>query len=91
MISKRYTDVKDMDQLDWEAIGSDRFDIALYGQDRIRRKHAEFLVHQHVPVPCIAALIVLDTGRKAEMEALVASRTLDIKVIADRQHKWFFK
>jgi len=91
MISKRYTDVKDMDKLDWDAIGSDRFEITLYGQDRIRRKHAEFLVKDHVPVPCVAALIVLDAGRKAEMEAHIASRELDIKVIADRQHKWFFK
>ena len=55
-ISKTYTAVSDMDQLDREAIGSDDFRIAEHGLDRIRRKHAEFLVHAHVPVACIAAL-----------------------------------
>jgi len=55
-ISKTYTTIGDMDQLDWEAIGSYDFRIAEHGPDRIRRKHAEFLVHAHVPVACIAAL-----------------------------------
>lgn len=59
-ISKTFTDLADMEQLDWDAIGSDDFRIAEHGPDRIRRKHAEFLVHAHVPVGCIAALIVLD-------------------------------
>ncbi|MBK7482300.1 MAG: DUF4433 domain-containing protein [Flavobacteriales bacterium] len=89
-ISKTYTTIGDMDQLDWEAIGSYDFRIAEHGPDRIRRKHAEFLVHGHVPVACIAALLVLDTERKAEMEALVTERDLDIKVMVDQQRKWFF-
>lgn len=90
MISKTFTDVKDMDKLDWEAIGSDRFDIALYGKDRVRRKHAEFLVRSHVPTGCIASLIVLDAERKREMETLVQARNLAVKVITDWKRKWFF-
>jgi hypothetical protein len=89
-ISKVYTDLSDMDKLDWDAIGSDDFRIAAHGPDRIRRKHAEFLVHEHVPVECIGAFIVLDGERKREMEALVASRGLPIKVLADTNRKWFF-
>jgi len=89
-ISKVYTDLSDMDKLDWDAIGSDDFRIAVHGPDRIRRKHAEFLVREHVPVACIGALIVLDAERKAEMEALVHARGLSIKVIADTNRKWFF-
>lgn len=89
-ISKAYTDLSDMDKLDWDAIGSDDFRIAVHGPDRIRRKHAEFLVRHHVPVGCIGALIVLDPERKREMEALVEARGLDIKVITDINRKWFF-
>ena len=89
-ISKVFTDLGDMDKLDWDAIGSDDFRIAVQGPDRIRRKHAEFLVREHVPVECIASLIVLDAERKAEMEALVNARGLPIKVIADVNRKWFF-
>jgi hypothetical protein len=89
-ISRVYTDLKDMDKLDWDAINSDDFRIAVHGTDRIRRKHAEFLVRDHVPVGCIGALIVLDPERKREMEALVAARGLNIKVIADINRKWFF-
>jgi len=89
-ISKTYTTIGDMDQLDWEAIGSYDFRIAEHGPDRIRRKHAEFLVHGHVPVACIAALLVLDTERKAEMETLIKERDLDIKVVVDQKRKWFF-
>lgn len=89
-ISKPYTDLNDLDKLDWEAIGSGDFRIAEHGPDRIRRKHAEFLVREHVPVGCIGALIVLDAERKAEMEVLVNAREFPIKVIADQQRKWFF-
>ncbi|HEY0976684.1 MAG TPA: DUF4433 domain-containing protein [Flavobacteriales bacterium] len=91
MISKKYTGPEGMMELDWEAINSSDFRVAEHGKDRIRRKQAEFLVHQHVPVGCIAALIVLDTERREEMEALVTARGLDIKVIEDRNHKWFFE
>ena len=89
-ISTTYTDLADMDKLHWDTITSDDFRIAVHGPDVIRRKHAEFLVHEHVPVGCIASLIVLDAERKAEMEALVAARNVDIKVIEDRNRKWFF-
>lgn len=89
-ISKVYTDLADLERLDWEAIRSADFRIAEHGKDRIRRKQAEFLVHGYVPVGCIAALIVLDAERKAEMEALVHARGLSIKVIADTNRKWFF-
>lgn len=90
LISKKYTDLADLERLDWEAIRSADFRIAEHGKDRIRRKQAEFLVHGYVPVGCIAALIVLDAERKAEMEALVTTRQLDIKVIEDRNRRWFF-
>ena len=89
-ISKVYTDLGDIDKLDWEAIRSDDFRIAEHGPDRIRRKHAEFLVREHVPLECIGALIVLDAERKQEMEALLDGRGLSIKVIADTNGKWFF-
>ena len=89
-ISKVFTDLRDMDKLDWDAIGSDDFRIAVHGPDRIRRKHAEFLVREHVPVGCIASLIVLDTERKDEMEAIVSSQGPPIEVIADVKRKWFF-
>lgn len=89
-ISTTYTALADMDKLHWDTIGSDDFRIAVHGPDVIRRKHAEFLVHEQVPVGCIAALIVLDAERKAEMEALVSERGLDIKVVVDQQRKWFF-
>jgi len=89
-ISKAYTDLSDMDKLDWDAIVSDDFRITVHGPDRIRRKHAEFLVREHVPVCCIGALIVLDAERKAEMEAMVDAQGLPIKVIADTNRKWFF-
>ncbi len=89
-ISKCYTNTADMNKLFWDDIQADDFRIAVHGQDRIRRKQAEFLVHGHVPVECIGALIVLDAERKAEMEALVSSRGLSIKVVADTQRKWFF-
>lgn len=89
-ISKVYTDLSDMDKLDWEAICSDDFRISVHGPDRIRRKHAEFLVREHVPVGCIASLIVLDPERKQELEALVQARGLSIPVIHDVKRKWYF-
>lgn len=89
-ISKSYTALSDLDKLDWDAIGSDDFRIAEHGPDRIRRKHAEFLVRDHVPRACIGALLVLDAERKVEMEALINERNLNIKVIVDQERKWFF-
>jgi hypothetical protein len=52
--------------------------------------HAEFLVRHHVPVDQIIALLVLDPERAREMETLVQSEGLAIKVVVDDKCKWFF-
>ena len=89
-ISKRFTDPKDVDKLHWDAIGTGDFRTGLHGPDRTRVMHAEFLVHHHVPVDQIVALIALDAERAAEMQALVQGQGLPIKVVVDDKRKWFF-
>jgi hypothetical protein len=89
-ISKRFTDPKDVDKLHWNAIGTGDFRTSVHGPDRPRVMHAEFLVRHHVPVDQIIALLVLDPERAREMETLVQSEGLAIKVVVDDKCKWFF-
>jgi ssDNA thymidine ADP-ribosyltransferase, DarT len=83
-ISKFYNDLKHLDKLDWKSIHSTDFRLNNTDgdEDRIRKKHAEFLVKDIVPPKKIVEIAVLNNTVKEQVETIVSKRKLavDVKV-----------
>jgi hypothetical protein len=81
-ITKFYNDLKHINKVDWVSINSEDFrHVNSDGdEDRIRKKHAEFLVQDKVPRNKIKGIVVLNNQVKAQAEAIVAKCNLEIEV-----------
>ncbi len=81
-ISKFYNDLNQLDRVDWRSISTTDFktDNADGDEDRIRKKHAEFLVKDKVPVSKIHGIAVLNNSVKTEVEKIIVKCNLAIEV-----------
>jgi hypothetical protein len=70
-------------KVDWRSINSTDFrDANADGdEDRVRKKHAEFLVKGHVPVVYINHIAVLNNTIKNQVEAILERFDLSIDVV----------
>ena len=84
-ISKFYNDVDDLDQIDWKSIKSTDFaaNNADGDEDRVRKKHAEFLVKDRVPIKKLSHIAVLDSTVKAQIETILFKNKLNVKVVVE--------
>jgi hypothetical protein len=91
-ITKFYNQISDIKELDWKSIEATEWtDNNSDGDhDRMRKKHSEFLVKDHVPVNYIKAIVVLTKERQKEIEKIVAEFKLPIKVIIDKDYKYYY-
>ena len=80
--SKFSSNIKQLEHLDWRSIKTTDFrdENADGDEDRIRKKHAEFLVKDHVPVGYITHIAVLNNTTKKQVEAILESFDLSIDV-----------
>lgn len=75
--SKHYTDLKDLDKIDWESIQQSNFQKSDSDTDRPRRYQAEFLVHSHLP---IESILVYDDSAEAVVNTNLKVAGLNIPV-----------
>ena len=81
----RFTNkLSSLNKLDWHSIETEDFrDANSDGdEDRKRKKHAEFLVKNHVPLEYIEEIAVLNEKVKVEVEALLArfGHAIEVKI-----------
>lgn len=84
-ISKFYDNLNDLDQVDWRSIKSTDFGAnnADGDEDRVRKKHAEFLVKGKVPIKKISHIAVLNSPVKKQVETIIVDNELDIEVVVE--------
>lgn len=84
-ISKFYDDLDDLDQIDWRSIKSTDFGAnnADGDEDRVRKKHSEFLVAGKVPAKKISHIAVLNNTVKEQVTTILAKNKLSIKVVVE--------
>lgn len=83
-ISKFFKNLDQIEyEIDWRSIKTTDFrdENADGDEDRIRKKHAEFLVKHHVPTDYIKRIVVLNKGKKEEVEIMLEKFELNINVI----------
>lgn len=84
-ISKFYKDLSNLNQIDWRSIASTDFgaDNADGDEDRVRKKHAEFLIKGKVPIKKLSHIAVINRAVKQQVETILSDNDLDIKVVVE--------
>jgi hypothetical protein len=92
-ISEFHDSVDDIAKLDWKSINAEEWtDNNQDGDhDRMRKKHSEFLVKDHVPIEYVKSIVVLTDARKAYVEELIVHYGLPITVYLDTKHKFYYR
>jgi ssDNA thymidine ADP-ribosyltransferase, DarT len=90
-ISEFYNDVADLDNLDWHSITTTDFrdDNADGDPDRKRKKHAEFLIRNHLPIEFIQGIVVYNQVQHDYVAALVAQYNRNIAVHINPKQFYF--
>lgn len=89
-ITKFYTAPADFDKVDWDMVKEVKWANTDEDFDRKRRKQAEVLVKNHVPVDCIEAIVVYDNQRVTFAKQAVASAGLNIPVHLSGGQKHYY-
>lgn len=81
-ISKFSNNINHLEHLDWRSIRTTDFrdENADGDEDRVRKKHAEFLVKDHVPVDYINGIAVLNQTIKEQVETILEDLDLNIEI-----------
>jgi hypothetical protein len=91
-ITRYYTDLQDLNKLDWKSIRTTDFRTsnADGDEDRIRKKHAEFLVKDHIITDEIHSIVVLNDSVKTHVEGIVDRVNAQINVVVNPNNKYYF-
>jgi hypothetical protein len=85
------TDISKIDDLDWVSIYAQQWKNGTNNDsDRTRKKHAEFLVREHVPKHNICKVIVLNEAVRQRVEIVIAGSRLNIPVEVNPGNKYYY-
>jgi hypothetical protein len=85
-----YNDITDLDKVDWNIVYEKYWSNTEDDLDRIRRKQAEFLVKDIVPVNCIETIVVFNEEKRTFVQDLVDSLHLNISVKVNPKYKFYY-
>ncbi|MBL0138276.1 MAG: DUF4433 domain-containing protein [Bacteroidetes bacterium] len=89
-ITEFYNDIANLGEVDWEMVAERQWRNTEDDFDRMRRKQAEFLVRNHVPVNCISCIVVLNVQRKIFVEEIVNRLGLGISVRVNPHNQFYY-
>jgi hypothetical protein len=86
-----YNDIQQLENVvDWDIVKDQWWTNTEEDYDRQRRKQAEFLVKNHVPISCINSIVVHNAMRKEYIEAILGKLHLKISVFIDVENRLFY-
>ncbi len=80
-----YTDELGFDALDWDSIYANQWNNTEEDPDRQRKKQAEYMIKDSVPVDCFAYFLTFDEQCKQKVESLQASAQTAVPVKISKQ------
>lgn len=86
--SRFFTDVTDLDQIDWPVMREQYWNDTPEDPDRKRRRQAEFLVHNRVDWTAMIGIGVIDVRVEARVNAILAEHNVTAPVRV-RRH-WYY-
>lgn len=87
-LSSPYNNPKDLGQIDWQMVKATQWNDTVEDSDRKRRKQAELIVHNEVPVDCLAGIAVYNDSAKQKVELMVQNAQKNFKVIVKKS--WYY-
>lgn len=88
LISKFYNKIADLNRIDWHLMGATYWHNTEEDNDRMRRRMAEFLVYQFVPVNCILAVVVQNEKTKHIVESVQNKCNTQIQTLI--KPNWYY-
>ena len=86
--SEYYTDISDLDKIDWAIMTSRYWHDTLEDGDRLRRRQAEFLTHQFFPWELVSEIAVIDSRVANDVSRMIATAAHVPKVAVRRD--WYY-
>jgi hypothetical protein len=74
--------------VDWEVMRARMWGNTAEDPDRMRRRMAEFLVHERVPIGCVAGIVVRTGGMRERVDGILAAQGVALPVRA--RPAWYF-
>lgn len=81
-ITEFYNSMDNIGEVDWDAVKEKHWNNTEEDFDRMRRKQAEFLVKEYVPVACIGHIVVYNDDKRILIQNMVVNLGLNIQVSA---------
>lgn len=89
-ITNFYNDLSNIDAVDWDMVSARYWQPEPADYDRMRRKQAEFLVKDYVPVSCIRAIIVFNDEKYKLLEGIIKNLGLNIAVAINPKNQFYY-
>lgn len=83
-----YDSLDDLDKVDWSVMKSKYWHDTTEHPDRRRRRQAEFLVHDCVPIELVRGIVVKNTGRKEAVSEIVRNSSVELSV--QERTSWYY-
>lgn len=88
-ITMIYDDLSQLDVvIDWPVMRATMWNDTAEDPDRMRRRMAEFLVYDCVPVSCFAGIVVRTQSMKGRVEGILAAHAIKLPVRVEQS--WYF-
>ncbi|KXY47203.1 hypothetical protein AT268_25760 [Bacillus cereus] len=83
-----YNDLKELHNVDWDIMKSKYWHDTIEDNDRKRRRMAEFLVYQYVPLDCIIGIAVYSQKYKEEIEKILTVHNVSLPI--ELRSNWYY-
>lgn len=90
MLSRFYSNVADLDKVDWQIMGLRYWKDTEEDSDRERRRQAEFLVHESFPWSAVDYLAVRNANMKSRLENYLSGEWPDRVKPVRVESDWYF-
>ena len=88
-ITEHFTDLKNLQDIDWNVIGGSDFKKSAEDVDKPRRYQAEFLIYEYVPIKCIMKIVIHNKSVKASIDALLQANGSKVQVEVAKKDFYF--
>lgn len=89
-LTSYFNQVSDLNQIDWKLAGDSYWADTEDYPDRMRRKQAEFLVKDNVPVSCISGIIVHDEVAAVRLREIMDRVGVQLPIHIDKNHNYYY-
>lgn len=85
-----YNCADDLSQIDWQAVKAKYWKSTEEDPDKMRRKQAEFLIKNYVPVKCFSGVIVHDNQVGSEVGHIMKTAGTILPIYIDTNHRYYY-